>query len=163
MNSLETQLIRASLFTRTDEEISSLIDVPVGEVSEYISKLMGSDIELRETSLKQIKEDAVTKQNALDAQRNKQYQKQQKEAQKKERIREARVRIIQEEQRKQKRTAWEQRRTMKTRVIDYSKLKSVRIDSKTHVFVEPGADIEKIKSLYNKPAYGTSKNKGVSV
>lgn len=44
----------------------------------------------------------------------------------------------------------ESRKVIKTRQVDYTTQRSVRIDSKTWVYAKPGDDIEKLKKKYTR-------------
>jgi hypothetical protein len=46
---------------------------------------------------------------------------------------------------------------LKTKVVDYSAMRSVRIDSKTHIYAKPSESVEQVKERYFS-IYGTKKS-----
>lgn len=146
-SSIEMQLIRASLETKSDGEIAALLECQIEDVIVIINEITGGKSIERSASIQQLKEKEFQDKNRKTARQ--QFLREQKERSEKRKI-ERESRRQQEEILRQKRMSRIQKSVFETRQVDLSKLVSVRIDAKTFVFVKPGSNIEKVKKMYTK-------------
>lgn len=144
---LEIQLIRSCLATKTDDEISELLERSPQDVRAQIDQITGgggADRNQRVVDVKTIiqkqQQEKINSRVNKETARLKRLQKSKErnelkgvyeEKERKQRNRAERMSV----QQKKQKTAWEERKTYKTRVIDYSKLKSVRVNKGTIVYV----------------------------
>jgi hypothetical protein len=143
--SLETQLVRASLQNKSDGEIAALIEKPIEWITELIDQLTGGAAAARSDQIRKQREE----QHAIDKKKNARKEFLEERRKRTERkILESKKLSNHLEKRKQQVAALQSNRKFATREVNMSQLISVRIDRKTHVFVKPGTDIEKVKQLY---------------
>jgi hypothetical protein len=145
LSHLEIQLIRSSLLTKTDEELSSLLDRPAEEIATVVLNLCEGNLDERISSLQQVSEKKL-----IPIKSRKRLENERKEAKLEENRRDLAIRSNIELRRRKERTAWEERRSFKTKSVDLSELVAVKIDSKTTVFVKPGTNIAKVKEQYQR-------------
>lgn len=140
-SSLYIQFIKASLETKTDQQIAEVLEVPAETVTAKINELTGGQAENRNSKLMEaimIQQKEATRQDSRRA-----FMEQQK-AKKEQRAKEREERKRQEEVMKANRKARETARTMKTRKIDYSQMMSVKIDSETNKNYNREQEVAKI-------------------
>jgi hypothetical protein len=160
---IEMHFLRASLESKSDGEIAALLERTIEEVHDKINEITDGGAEARSVSIQQhrehcflktkaaINEKALAKQKRIEEREQKaRMRSEQKEKDKKE-AREKSARMQTESHRQHQKKQTESRRTYKTRVVNIQELVSVKIDSKTTVFVSPGTDIEKVKKQYTRP------------
>lgn len=163
LSSLEIQVVRASLSTRTDEEIAEILDRPVELVRSVINDMTGMagqrQQEVKEKKSKEIQAAAVNRSVVRKKAEEgiKPLPVQGKNAARKKPDQQIRN---QEHVMKLRRREREESSRFTTRDIDYSQMKSIKIDDKTTVFVGPWDDISEVKSRYQnirkKQTNGTS-------
>jgi hypothetical protein len=145
--SLETQLVRASLTTKSDGELAALLEKPIEDVVELIDQLTGGQAAARSEQIQKQKEAEHQKRSMQNA-RKELIQERQAKNEKKQKEKLALANHL--EKRKKELGRLEANRRFETKEVDLAKLISVRIDHKTHVFVKPGTNIEKIKKQYHR-------------
>lgn len=146
-SALETQMIRSSLATKTDDEIAELLERTVGEVRAKIDEITGGGslarnervVEVKEILRKQQVEKVNTRRNKEAAKEKRRIQAEQRNREKaltdrKDKLEAERKEAINHQVRKN-RQDWERRQTVKTRVIDWSQMKTVKISKGTYVQV----------------------------
>lgn len=136
-STLEIQLIRSSFTTKSDEDIAELLERSVEEITEKINELTsgGAADRSRAVAMEKIKMEeerlATKKKKVSPAQERKAveaaYEK--KETKKNNSI------GFQQAQRRKVVEGMASNRKYATREIDYSKMKSVRVNRSTHVWV----------------------------
>ena len=148
LNPVDLQTIRALLSSKTDDEISTIIELPVSVVREVIIEMDISGEERNEQVNKIIEVRTLKLEN-----KKKPYKKAgniQDILKKQKKQRDEGRRLTIESNRKREVTDRENRRTFKTKPVDLSTMISIKIDHKTIVFVKPGTDIEKVRQQYIK-------------
>jgi hypothetical protein len=153
-SSIEVQLIKASLLSRSDGEIAVLLERPIEEIHSEINRITGGQAEARSVQVQAEREEIrlkqMTRQSARDKQlRDREQSRKLKEDRKRKEEKERSDRSQQlkyEHERKKKRES--EVRKYVTREVDLSTMQSVRVDRKTIVFVKPGADVKKIVAMY---------------
>jgi hypothetical protein len=148
---IEIQLIRASLATKTDADIAEILERPVERVRDFINQITEGGAEARELRIldvkmiiknKEVEASELRRQKELNLRKRQQearnrHVRDTESAQREEKIeKENNRREANEVQRKREKTAWEERKSYKTRVIDWSKMKSVRVSKNTYVWVD---------------------------
>jgi hypothetical protein len=166
-SSLELQLIRSSLATRTDEEIAEILERPVEEIRSVINDMTGEAGQRQEEILKQKeaeKQAAAIKRKMRRKKAEDHSEKLETREKKEKREKKEQKRKNDEHRAQLKKQESAMTRMYRTREIDLSKMKAIKIDSRTTVFVEPGDDIEKVKTKYHnirkQQANGTSAIEG---
>jgi hypothetical protein len=159
-SSLDIQFIRASLSSKTDEEIAEILDKPVALVRTRINEMTGMAGQ-RQTEILLKNEEASRKAHAelqakkinrrireqkAEEHQDKLEKEEKKERKRKERLKHSNIVEAQYVARQQR----NDRRKFKTIPIDLAKLISVKIDKKTTLFVKPGTDIKKVREQYQK-------------
>lgn len=150
---LDIQIIKASLATKTDEQLAFITERSVEDVHAFINELTGGEAIKRN-------EDVIAYQ-AARGRESKQREKLVKDIVKEEakvkrerKARELQERMNMNERRNVEARRREESKTFKTRKINMSELQSVRIDRKTIVFVKPGTDINWVKKMYKRKPLG---------
>jgi hypothetical protein len=151
---LEIQLIRAKLDTHSDGELAAILERPIEEVHEFIDMMTVGGADARSGLVQELKE----KQHQEKVELGKCRPKREGRAGCNSEAREARIRerkemlkvreerkqkefrdrsdaIFREAQRKKEVAAMAVNRKFKTRQVDYSKMKSVKVAKGTYVFV----------------------------
>lgn len=146
LSPVELQIIKGLLSTKTDQEIADIMEVPAEVIHSFISELTSGTEERNEQINKIIESRLLSEKNVT---RKSQVEKEQvvKEKEKRKQQKESNLREVERIKRSRMR---ESSRKYKTIDQDLSKMISVKIDSKTTVFVKPGTDIEKIKKQYGR-------------
>lgn len=150
-SALDLQFISASLSSRTDEEIAEILDKPVELIRAKINDMTGMAGQRQQEMVekKRLQEAAMSvKRRSKEKQAEERQQKLEKKEKREktnkrehaQRNREHRAQLDRQQSRMTRRYA--------TRQIDFSSLRSLRIDNKTTVFLEPGDDPEKVKEKY---------------
>lgn len=153
-SSLDIQLIRSSLATKTNEQIADILEAPLDVVIKKISELYPGSAAERQVAVKAKQADIERKK--IIKEKELAEKKRRKRLREEERIRtekEKKDRFSRDslaEKRRRELATRSDRRVYATRNQNLDKKISVRIDAKTHLFVDPGADIEKIKKFYAK-------------
>jgi hypothetical protein len=148
---LEIQLIKCSLTVRTDEEIAELLERPVQDIRKLINDLTGMagqrQQEIQERRLVQLQAKSVKRniqrkkaEEHIDNQEKKEKIKPPEQTEQKQRNSEHRAQLKKQDS--------AMSRKYSTRQIDYTKLRSLRIDDRTTVFLEPGDDPEEVRKKY---------------
>jgi len=162
---LEIQFIRSSLVTKTDGEIAELLERPLAEIREKITELTGTDAPNRDNLV-------------LEARREREQKKKQRKRKptplkkegadagswkKKHQLKMERIRQF-EEKRKKELAGRTNQQVFKNKKIDWSQMKSVRVNRSTFVYVDknmPEAEAirkyEENKEHYKKNHLPTSK------
>lgn len=152
LSSIEVALVKSSLLTKTDEELAEVLELPVEQVTELISAMMGEDLKIRISTLARNKQESEMKNAAnIKRQARKEYVKTQKlsdDTRVKRSRRDASVRQAQEDLRKKQVAKREAKRAFKTRTIDYSKMKTVKVDRNTYVWVDKSVSNQAAIDLY---------------
>lgn len=157
-SSLDIQFIRSSLMTKTDEQLAELLEAPVAAIREKINELYSNGADYRQQMVLARNADIERKRQLKAAEEERKQER--RRGREEERIRidkEKRDRFSRDtmaEKRRRELSMREDRRVFATRKQNLDKKISVRIDSKTHIFVDPGADIEAIKKLYVRKPIG---------
>lgn len=164
---LEIQLVRASLSTKTTEDISLLLERSAEDVTELINDITDGKAEERESDVKLYvleREKAKVKRGRKISLVAKVEKKLQKE---RDSIRGERLKKKQESEQ-----AWHAQRKKfqqsgaarkyKTRVIDYSKLITVKLDEKTWAQIEVQDTKEKTEALITKTKETYEANKSLN-
>lgn len=155
------QLIRASLATKTDTEIAELLEISVEDVREIINDITGGGAQARAQRIDDVREvitkNAKAKEEARVQKLHRQSKKRreltemqsiEKERESNDQRRRSEV-AKQSAAQKQKTKEWEAKRSYKTRVIDYSVLKSVRVNRSTLIYVDKSIpDKQAIEQYY---------------
>lgn len=153
-SSLEIQLIRSSLTTKSDEEIAELLERPVEEVHEKINELTSGGAAERSLQVVELK------QKVEQEKQKKKKKKGRPVTVKKERIviekkyeeREIKTKKKVQFDERQRRAELENRQThrkYKTRAIDYGEMKSVRVNKSTWIWVPKEMDEQKAIEHYH--------------
>jgi hypothetical protein len=164
---LEEQFVRASLITKTDEEIAELMEKPVHEVVDFINTIYEEGAEARMVLIREVRERVEgERQKARDAKKGIGKKglgigaKKEKRERPEKNIYSANIEIVRKEKRRT-----EERSKFKTRQVDYSKLKRVKVDRNTWVYVERSvsntaaiAKYQGNRKDYNKTNNNFSKN-----
>jgi len=134
LSPLEISLVRSSLGTRTDDELAELLERPVVEVTAYMDQLtgIGADERLSVITAARLKKEQEAKKKKFPI-KSKPLTDKDIKAEKKRRERVQRMNV--EEARVLERTRREGRQRLATKVVDYSKMKSVKVNRNTFVFV----------------------------
>lgn len=131
---LEHQLIRASLTSKTDSEISELIERSTDEVIEFIKQLMGPDATNRSMLIEQHRRDSEEnkKRPFKNSKKKKEtsFEQQDLPAASRKRSYNADIETVRKEKRRN-----DDRKKYATRQIDWSQMKRVKIDSRTTIMV----------------------------
>jgi homoserine dehydrogenase len=152
---LEKQLIAGSLKRCTDEEIAEMFEASVDDVTPYINELTDGKAAERQQSILTARDKIILiEQQKLRKQLDKKYEVERAAERQKQRN----VREKIDHQRRTHMNAREGRKIFKKRDLKLDELISVKIDSKTTVFVKPGSDIEAIKKLYTRKPLGPDIN-----
>lgn len=153
-STLDIQLIRSSLATKTNEQIAEILEAPLEDVIKKIGELYPGGVSERQVAVKAKQADIERKRmqkerDLIEKRRRKRLREEEKirtEKAKKDRF----SRDSLAEKRRKELALRNDRKVYATRNQNLDKKISVRIDAKTHIFVDPGADIEKIKKFYAK-------------
>lgn len=148
-SSLEIQLIKSSLDTRTNEELAELLDRPLQEIIDKINEITGGSAEERSRDVDIYKAE-LSKIVIQKGRRNIDLAKKDREER---RRREKREIANKNESMRVASLKRQDRQRYETREVDLSALHGIRIDSKTYVFVKPGTDEEKIKKQYTRESH----------
>jgi len=151
LSALERQLIRSSLLNKTDMELAQFIEKPVQTVQRFIQSIWEGDTETRNRLIIEKRKDAeflVKRKAKKVALKKESLSIRQQHLKRREAIRER-----------------EQRKSFSSREIDYSLLKSVRVDEKTFIWIPKDQcpedairQYEKNRMKYQKTTYnGTPK------
>jgi hypothetical protein len=140
---LENQLIRASLTTKTDTEISELIERTPEEVVELIKELIGPDEDNRSMIIEQHRRDAEQKKKVPIKKTEKKMEKVLPSPSRKKSY-SANIETLRKERRRN-----DDRRKYATRQTDYSKMKRVKIDSRTTIMVAISVPDKTAIALYH--------------
>lgn len=133
ISSLEIQLIKSSLATKTDQEIAELLEILVEDVFDIINDITEGGAADRNIEIEKQRQE-----RSLANQRKKQQPRIRKAVIKKpdeKPNRNADV-VAKWEKQGQANKLRENRRSYKTRVIDMTKMISVKLDDRTHVLIE---------------------------
>lgn len=147
LTSLEIQLIRSSLATKTNEEIAEILELPVEKVIAVIDELTNGEAEARLIDVQNYKNEQELKKKKVGRPRSKMVEKGNDDDDIKRIKRPAKIYEMEQERKKQK-DAWEARQKLQTRVIDWGNMKSVRVDSKTVIFINKDDDPKEAIALY---------------
>lgn len=154
-SNIEAQLVRSSLATKTDQELSELLERPIEEVTAFIDQITGGGAEARGVRIQDARA-AVTR---MEEERRKSKVKRKPGSGKKpvkptdaeitQRARRHHANTTAELQKKrtQERMA---RQKLKTREIDWSKMKSVLVSKGTYVMVPIGVSKARAIEQYHK-------------
>lgn len=145
--SLEKQLVRASLQTKSDGEIAALIEKPIEDVIVLIDMITGGQAAARSEKIQAIKEEEYKAAQQKNARKE---LLQERKARTEKRMNEQKKLANHLEKRKKEVEQLHSQRKYKTREVNMDELVSVKIDHKTYVFVKPGTDIKKIKEQYTR-------------
>jgi hypothetical protein len=145
---LDIAFIRSSLLTKTDEEIASLLEMPVETVRMKIQELAGEASDNRTRSIEDQREATQKQQQAKEREKIRKAELDRIEQRREQKRIEKERRLTIEDARRAHRQRDERSKVFKTRKIDFSELISVRLDHKTIVLVKPGTDIEQVKWNY---------------
>lgn len=154
-SNIEIQMIRASLATKTNEELAELLERPLKEVIECIDQITGGGAEAREERIIDARkaiarmEEERRKSKVKREYRSKNKPREKTDGEIMEQAARDNANLIAENQRMQTRLR-ESRRTLKTRTIDYSKMKSVLVAKGTYVWVEKSIPSEEAIRKYNE-------------
>lgn len=165
--SLEESFIRSSLVSKDDQEIADLLERPADEVRAFIDEITGghaSDRDMdvakakeeefirlqqksrnRHTAKKEVRPKTIRKKIAAVDLDEEAFFEMKRQGRKKEK--ETLDKINRE--REQIKRDRDSRSILKTRIVDYSKMKSVRVDRTTVLFVPIDADPKKEIQKYN--------------
>lgn len=152
--SLEIQLIRSSLHTKTDDELSELLERPVNDIIYKINEITDGGAEQRMITVLAAK-DIIRKEKEIKKKKSVRkeflaHQKQKEETREEKGKRKRALSEAQEVLRRKELAARNSNRVFETRVIDLSKMKSVRVNRTTHVWVPiQMSDMDAIKK-YNE-------------
>lgn len=154
-SNIEAQLVRSSLATKTDSELAELLERPEQEVREFIDQITGGGAEARSIRIQDAR-DAVTR---MEAERRKSKKarkpgsgrkpKQSPESEIREQARRHHANTTAEIQRKRT-LEREARHRFKTRVIDWTKMKTVLVAKGTYVLVPKEVSQKKAIDQYYK-------------
>lgn len=148
---LEIQLVRSSLASKTDEEIAEILERPIDLVHVVINQITGGVAVERNQRVLDVKKIIKAEyEKKIQARVDKEAGRRRREEKSRERNqvksveqeradKEQRERNTSEKMnhiRKREKTAWEDRKSYKTKVIDWSKMKSVRVSKSTLILVE---------------------------
>jgi len=150
-SSLEIQLIRASLANKSDEEIAELLERPVEEIVEKINELTSGGAadrsnEVANLKLKQEEEKLQKKKRPATVKIERKVIEQQYENKAKKKTRSIE---FENNQRRKQVEAMSVNRRFKTRTIDYSNMKSVRVNRSTFVWVDKNVPDKEAIKKYN--------------
>lgn len=149
-SSLELQLIKSALMTKSDQEIADLLERPVEEVIEIINQLTDGNASQRTSDVNQFKlEQEEKKQRKKKAIVRKVVTPSVLDDHKVARAknREAQVGNAAEIRQAEKRR-WDDRQKIKTREVDYSTMVSIKVADKTWIQVPKGTDHNVAIALY---------------
>lgn len=129
---LEKQLIRSSIFNKTDMEIALLLERPVEVVTPFISTIWEGDTDTRNRLIIEKRKDAD------------------KPKKKKGRPVSMKKASLSEKYHADRKTARDKERgkILKTKIVDYSKMKSVKVDDKTYIQIPIGASCSQAIATY---------------
>lgn len=139
---------------KSASDIARLLDYDIADVTAFInSAVEGSEIVTCQMKLDARKKARPSK--AAPGKRRKPEQVRRAEEKNREYLisEQKRLNKLEKENIEQSRrkASWESRRPLyKTKVVDYSKLITVRINRKTVIYAKPGEDIEKLKKSFRK-------------
>ncbi len=153
--SLEIQLIRSSLATKTDDEIAELLERPAEEVSAAVNEI-GIDAGQRLADLQLYKDSQVKKAKPKNVAVKKVVKEEPQLIVKKELRKREQTRILnKQEQQRTERRKNEERRRYATRAVDYSKMKTVKVGKGIWVYVPVDVtdDMAKRKFEANRKRY----------
>lgn len=157
-SSLEMQLIRSSLATKTNEQIAEILEAPLDVVIKKINELYPGSAAERQVAVKakqaDIERKRVLKEKDLADKRSRKREREEEKIRTEKAKKDRFSRDSLAEKRKRELAMRSNRRVYATRNQNLDKKISVRIDAKTHLFVDPGADIEAIKKLYARKPIG---------
>lgn len=137
LSALETQLIRSSLLTKTDEEIALILYRPVEEVSAKIIELYGGAREERLQIVQANKMAQIAKFRKPAA--AKKVKNQDSELDRKIKKRAA-DQIAMERRRLAENKKREEKRTCKTKAVDWSTMRSVKVNNKIWIIIPKDAN-----------------------
>jgi hypothetical protein len=144
---VELRLIQTSLSKKSEEDIAFLIDKPVEMVSKKIAEIAAA---LQQQTFLQIN---APKQAKLREHQLKKEARQRRLDEEEKRISDKRIRqalLNQQEAERKARKDAEKKPKFTDKVVDYSQLHAVRIDSKTIVYAKPGESSEEVRKRYLK-------------
>lgn len=137
----EIRLIQSLLTKQSDEDIAELLDRPVEAVSEKIRELC--TITGKKSFAVATKERQHKK--VINKRKDKANLEMQKSAELQVKIKKREKQVVQRRQPPKPEPT-----KLATKHVDYSKLISVRINSKTIIYAKPGEDIEQLKKRVSK-------------
>lgn len=144
---LEQRIIQSLISKKSFVEIAGAIDKPVDMITHYIAKITkGKNIVTRQAKIDQKNRLVVDKKIDRAARKNKELSHADFERKKTRELKKLRIEHDCHSINKRKRIE----SIFKTRQPDFSKMISVRIDSKTVLQVPAGTDIETLKRNYHQ-------------
>lgn len=144
-NDIERVLISQNLVRLTNEQIAELIDKPVDAVALYINTITGGGtIKVSRSQKKQIrvKKKIEKIKNSPAKQRLAKVNKEQEK-----KVTRITANYIEQNLRAARKVR-EERQSFKTRVVDYSQMQSVKINSKTTIYIKLDQDPEEARNNY---------------
>jgi uncharacterized protein (DUF39 family) len=152
LTSLDIQYLRASLNTKSDGELAATLEVSIETVRAKINEITGGKADERSLRIQKLNEELFKLDQLQENRKRTKKLKSENTRRKRERRelkKESMVSSLKiQQQIMMNRKIRSETGTKKTRVIDYSKLISVRIDHRTHMLVHPGTNIEKFRKMY---------------
>lgn len=155
-SSMELQLIRSSLSTRTDEDLAELLERPIEDVRIAIDQITGGMSKERNLdAIRYQEEKAIEAQKKKPGKVNKLPTKKEKENRHQELIRQRddknRRRINDmESARKKEQAGRSMNRVRQTKKIDYTQMKHVRVSRNTWICVPKSTSDKDAIELYNQ-------------
>jgi hypothetical protein len=167
---LETMLIRAKMDTHSDSELAEILERPAEEIHEYIDMITGGEANARSNQVQELKDRRHSENLELkrgrgsstsEEARNKRLKSiketvdrnneraREKELDRKQRTIQAEIRKRNEE-RKRSNDMMNSRRTYKTKTVDYSQMRSVKVGKGTYIFIPKDADIKQAVESYEQ-------------
>lgn len=156
-STLEIQLILSCVATKTDEEIAELLEVAVEAITEKIREMTGEDPGERKKGIEherltQAQEASRKRHVAAETKARTKRPKDLEEewlAAKQELRRRDHARSEQKElKRKSDVRRWEERRSFKTKKVDYTEMKTIRVDDRTMIVIPKSANTTEAIALY---------------
>lgn len=145
---MEQSIIKNMMLRKSYKDIAQLLEYDVRDLKRFISaEIEGTDITTWQMKLderKPVKRARPAREPASETERLRIDQRKADDLKKELKLAAYRIRINNESERKQLR----RQPAYKNVVRDYSKMKLVRIDEKTFIYVKPGDDIEAARERY---------------
>jgi hypothetical protein len=137
---LEIQLIKSSLATRSDQEIADLLERPIEQVRIKVEQISGVAPGERQLDVEFYKQELSTKKKPLSIGNVVKEKKVKEVSAKLQRYRERSAAIRKEHERKKEIAGRTSNRKLKSRNIDWSTMKSVRVNRSTFIYVDKTVD-----------------------